>query len=116
MACTIMILLWVQYERSWNKTQKNYDQVYQGFSTRNFNGELSTGSDLMFPLPKAAKENFPEVEGATLVSYGENTLFTTGDKKIKRPTVTVTNDFLMYLLMILYMGMHLPLKNPMVLY
>lgn len=93
MACTIMILLWVQYERSWNKTQKNYDQVYQGFSTRNFNGELSTGSDLMFPLPKAAKENFPEVEGATLVSYGENTLFTTGDKKIKRPTVTVTNDF-----------------------
>jgi len=93
MACTIMILLWVQYERSWNKTQKNYDQIYQGFSTRNFNGELSTGSDLMFPLPKAAKENFPEVEGATLVSYGENTLFTTGDKKIKRPTITVTNDF-----------------------
>jgi len=93
MACTIMILLWVQYERSWNKTQKNYDQVYQGFSTRNFNGELSTGSDLMFPLPKAAKENFPEVEGSTLVSYGESTLFTTADKKIKRPTITVTNDF-----------------------
>ena len=93
MACTIMILLWVQYEKSWNKTQKNYDQVYQGFSTRNFNGELSTGSDLMFPLPKAAKENFPEVEGSTLVSYGENTLFTTGDKKLKRPTISVTNDF-----------------------
>ncbi len=93
MACTIMILLWVQYERSWNKTQKNYDQVYQGFSTRNFNGELSTGSDLMFPLPKAAKENFPEVEGATLVSYGENTLFAAGDKKLKRPSISVTNDF-----------------------
>lgn len=93
MACTIMILLWVQYERSWNKTQKNYEQVYQGFSTRNFNGELSTGSDLMFPLPKAAKENFPEVEGSTLVSYGENTLFTIGDKKIKRPTIAVTSDF-----------------------
>lgn len=93
MACTIMIFLWVQYEKSWNKTQKNYDQVFEGFSTRNFNGELSTGSDLMFPLPKAAKENFPEVEGSTLVSYGENTLFTVNDKKIKRPTIHVTNDF-----------------------
>ncbi|MFN3667492.1 MAG: ABC transporter permease [Sediminibacterium sp.] len=93
MACTIMIFLWVQYEKSWNKTQANYSQVYQGFSTRNFNGELTTGSDLMFPLPKAAKENFPEVEGSTLVSYGENTLFTAGEKKIKRPTITVTSDF-----------------------
>lgn len=93
MACTIMIFLWVQHEKNWNKTQANYKQVYQGFSTRNFNGELTTGSDLMFPLPKAAKENFPEVEGSTLVSYGENTLFTTGDKKIKRPTITVTSDF-----------------------
>lgn len=93
MACTIMILLWVQYEKSWNKTQQHYDQVYQGFSTRNFNGELSTGSDLMFPLPKAARENFPEVEGSTLVSYGESTMFTLSDKKIKRPTISVTSDF-----------------------
>lgn len=93
MACTIMIFLWVQHEKSWNKTQADYNKIYQGFSTRNFNGELTTGSDLMFPLPKTAKETFPEVEGATLVSYGENTLFTAGDKKIKRPSITVTSDF-----------------------
>lgn len=93
MACTIMILLWVHYEKSWNKSQQYYDQVYQGFSTRNFNGELTTGSDLMFPLPKAARENFPEIEGAALVSYGENSLFTVGDKKLRRPTISVTDDF-----------------------
>ncbi len=28
MACTIMIFLWVQYEKSWNKTQQNYNRVF----------------------------------------------------------------------------------------
>ena len=92
-ACTIMILLWVHYEKSWNTSQKNYSTIHQIFSTRNFNGELTTGPDLMFPLPKAAKANLPEIEGATLVSYGEQTWLGIDQKKIKRPTINVTADF-----------------------
>lgn len=61
MACTLLIFLWVYNERAWDKNNKNYDTVYHVMSNRDFNGEINTGPDMMYPLPKTAKANFPEV-------------------------------------------------------
>ena len=93
MASTMLILLWIYNERTWDHTHTNYSSIYQVMNNRNFNGEISTGTDMMFPLEKASRENFGEVEAATNVSFGETTLFTVGDKKLNRNTVTVTPDF-----------------------
>jgi ABC-type antimicrobial peptide transport system permease subunit len=93
MACTMLILLWVYNELSWDKSQKNYNDIYHVMSNRNFNGEITTGPDMMFPLPKAAKASFPEVQSAAVVSFGENTLFTVGEKKINKKTITTSADF-----------------------
>ena len=93
MSCTMMILLWVYSEHNWDKAQKNYDSVYHIFSNRNFNGEISTGPDMMYPLPKAVKAAFPEVEHAAVVSFGEQTLFAVGDKRLNKRTITTQPDF-----------------------
>jgi predicted permease len=93
MTCTILIMLWVYNERSWDKSQKNYNTVYHVYGNRNFNGEVNSGPDMMYPLPQAAKAAFPEVEKAALVSFGETTLFSVGEKKVNRPTLTVSADF-----------------------
>ncbi|MGE5108545.1 MAG: ABC transporter permease, partial [Sphingobacteriales bacterium] len=93
MACTILILLWVYNERSWDKYNDNYEEIYHVMANRNFNGAITTGPDMMYPLPKAAKINLPEVEYAAVVSFGETTLFTAGDKKLNRRTLTTTSDF-----------------------
>lgn len=93
MACTMLILLWVYNERLWDRYNNNYKQVYHVLGNRNFNGEITTGTDMMYPLAKAAKEAFPQVEYAAVVSYGEVTLFTVGDKKINKKTLTTTPDF-----------------------
>ena len=93
MACTMLILLWVYFEKSWDKDQKNYETVYHVMSNRNFNGEITTGGDMMYPLAKAVKENFAEVEGATIVSFGETTLFSVGDKRLNKRTITASPGF-----------------------
>jgi ABC-type antimicrobial peptide transport system permease subunit len=93
MACTLLILLWVYNEKSWDGFHKNYDNIYHVFANRNFNGEITTGPDMMYPLPKAAKMNFPEVQSAAIVSFGETTLFTVGDKKINKRTINSSPDF-----------------------
>lgn len=93
MACTMMIFLWVHNEKTWNQSQKNYSMIYQSLITRNFNGELSTGPDMMFPLPESAKKNLPEIEQATLISFGETTLLGVEDKKINKNTINVKGDF-----------------------
>ena len=93
MACTMLILLWVYYEKSWDKDQKNYDRVYHVMSNRNFNGEITTGGDMMYPLAKAVKETFAEVEASAIVSFGETTLLTVGEKRLNKKTITVAPDF-----------------------
>ncbi len=93
MAATLLILLWVYNEQSWDKFHKNYSTVYHALSNRNFNGEITTGPDMMYPLARAAKSAFPEVEYATIVSFGETTLFSVGDKRLNKNTITVSPDF-----------------------
>ena len=38
--CTILILLWVQNELSWDKFQPNYNTTYEVMANRNFNGQV----------------------------------------------------------------------------
>ena len=93
MACTMLIMLWVYNERSWDQFNKNYDNTYQVFSSRNFNGEMSTGPDLMYPLAKAVRETMPEIAHAAIVSFPGNTLMGNGDKRMNKSTLTVSPEF-----------------------
>lgn len=112
MACTMLILLWVYNERCWDETNKNYSTIYHAMCNRNFNGEITTGPDMMFPLAKAAKAKLPEVQHAAVVSFGENTLFTTGDKKLRKKTITTTDDFFNIFSYDFIAGSPLAIKNP----
>jgi ABC-type antimicrobial peptide transport system permease subunit len=93
MASTMLIFLWVYNERSWDKTHENYNNIYHVLANRDFNGQITTGQDMMYPLAKAAKENIPGVQFATIVSFEETKLLSVGDKKINRNTLTVSPDF-----------------------
>ncbi|MBC6489886.1 ABC transporter permease [Flavihumibacter stibioxidans] len=94
MTSTLLILLWVNSERSWDKDQKHYEDIYHVYINRNFNGEITTGQDMMFPLPSAAKAAIPEVEAAAVASFPGDVLMTVGDKKLNRRSITTTPEFL----------------------
>ena len=80
LACTFLILLWVQDELSYDKFHENYENIY-----RLCNKQTNTGFDFrsvatQVPLPGYLKENFPEIENFTtcrpgsdrfLMKYGE---------------------------------------------
>lgn len=94
MTSTLLILLWVNSERSWDKDQKHYEDIYHVYINRDFNGEITTGQDMMFPLPSAAKAAIPEVEAAAVASFPGNVLLTVRDKKLNRHSITTTPEFL----------------------
>lgn len=94
MASTLLILLWVYSERSWNKDNANYERIHHVKVNRNFNGEINTGDDMMFPLPAAAMSSIPEVEKASLTGFPASVLLTVGEKKLSRQSVTTTPEFL----------------------
>jgi len=65
-ACTVLIMLWVKYELSYDKFNKNADRLYRVVFTnaqKDFYGYYEPG-----PLAKYLKDNFPEVEQSTSYS------------------------------------------------
>lgn len=93
MTCTMLIFLWVHSERSWDKDQKGYEHIYHVYANRDFNGNITTGPDMMQPLAAAAKSNFPEIESATYASFEDTRLFTVGDKRLNRNIIHISPDF-----------------------
>lgn len=93
MAATMLILLWVYTEKSWDKQYKKYHSTYHVMSNRNFNGEINTGPDMMFPLARTAKASLPEVENAAVVSFPNRVIFTVGDKILTKNALNTTTDF-----------------------
>jgi putative ABC transport system permease protein len=58
-ACAVLILLWVQYERSYDRFHENTDRLYRVVFTndqKEYHGYYQPG-----PLAEYLKENFPEI-------------------------------------------------------
>src|SRR6218665_655285 len=93
MACTMLISLWVYNERNWDRYNSNYENIYHVYSNRNFNGEISTGPDMMYPLAATVKQTFPEVQHAAIVSFPGTTLMGDDDTRINKQTLAVSPEF-----------------------
>ena len=67
-ACAVLIMLWVRYELSYDKFNKNADRLYRiDFTTeqKDYYGSYQPG-----PLAEYLKDNFPEIEHSTVYSEG----------------------------------------------
>ncbi|OGU35348.1 MAG: hypothetical protein A2068_09595 [Ignavibacteria bacterium GWB2_35_6b] len=63
MACSILIILWVQSELSYDNFHKNADNLYRAYQVQEYAGTQSLITDnLPGPLAGFLKEEFPEIE------------------------------------------------------
>ena len=84
MTCSILILLWVRDELSYDRFHDNTDQLYRVMGTQHYPGaddltvEAGPGN-----LGPALKKELPEVADAIRVSWDSDNLFSYGDKALK---------------------------------
>ena len=93
MTCTILILLWVQDELSYNKFQANYNDIHQVMAVRKFDGKVFTDDAIVFPLASEAEKNLPAVKNAVVTSYSESHVLADGEKKLKKNGYTVSAHY-----------------------
>ena len=53
MTCTMLILLWVKDEITYNKFHTNYNNIYQVVANRDFKNQVFTDYNMVFPLNQA---------------------------------------------------------------
>lgn len=94
LACTIMILMWVNDEKSVDKFHKNDDQLFRVFSNYNENGQISTEKTLPALLGKALEEELPHVKhGASSTSPFTTNGLTSNDIYLSATGRFVTDNF-----------------------
>ncbi|MBS1660507.1 MAG: ABC transporter permease [Bacteroidetes bacterium] len=92
-ACSLLILLWVQDERSVDAFHKNSDRLFYVYEKNYIAGKLQTWYWTQGPLAEELKKEIPEVEGATAISWAGKEVFRVGDKVLKENGYSAGADF-----------------------
>ncbi|HTE12591.1 MAG TPA: ABC transporter permease [Chitinophagaceae bacterium] len=94
MASAILILLWIQNELSYDRFHTNTARLYEIFGNNLVQGQVRTGMATPEIMAPVLKNDVPEVEKVSRISWGENYLLTIGDKSLKAKSNLVDQEFL----------------------
>jgi putative ABC transport system permease protein len=94
MAATILILLWIQHELTFDQFHAKKDRISQVWNRDTFDGKLQCWSTTPKIMGPTLKKDFPEVEEISRVHKLDNMLFAIGDKRLKLSGSVVDPGFL----------------------
>src|ERR1700726_4667924 len=94
MASAILILLWIQNEMSFDRFHHNKDRLYEAWDRETFDADLHCWNTTPKILGPTLKQDYPEIKNATRVNWGNNFLFTIGEKRITAMGTCVDPAFL----------------------
>lgn len=84
LTCSLLMLLWVQNQRSFNQFHANADNIYQVKCNVQFGtGEIETWTGLPYPYGRALATEFPEVKDVVITTRGNTALFKIHQEKGK---------------------------------
>ncbi|HTI07880.1 MAG TPA: ABC transporter permease [Puia sp.] len=93
MACSLLILLWINDERSMNSFHVNADRLYSVYERQYYDGKIESGYFTPGVLPPEMKKNLPEVELATSYGWRNKNTFQVEDKILKEEGSNAGADF-----------------------
>ncbi|MFA9370498.1 MAG: ABC transporter permease [Labilibaculum antarcticum] len=94
--CTLLILIWVEYETGFDKFHEDIGQVYSVFENQNYaDGDIFSVYSTPGPLAKSIKKEFPEIKYSTrmVTTWGQLTLSVNGKSFVEDGGKIVDEDF-----------------------
>ncbi len=93
LTCSMLILLWIGNEISFDRTHKDGDRIYRMlFNIQYPNGTINTWRNAPQPLEEVLEKEYPEIEHAMLISWNGDRLLTLGDQNFKKSGVFASED------------------------
>jgi len=93
MTCTILILLWVRSEVSYDKFHENYDDIYTVIANRDFNNRVFTDYNMVLPLASALENASPQIKHAVVTTQGYDITLRYNDVLLQQGSYTVSEHF-----------------------
>lgn len=93
MVCTILILLWVQDELTYNRFHDNYKNIYQVMAHRDFNNQIFTDENMVLPLSRSLESKSPLIKNTVVTTHQQSHILSYGEAKLKKNGYTVSENF-----------------------
>ena len=94
MASSLMILLWVAHEWSFDNFYPNQDRIYEVWNKDKWGSELTCWNTTPKIMGSVLKQEYPQIEKSTRVNWDQTLLFTVGEKRLNVSGTMVDPDFL----------------------
>lgn len=94
--CTLLILIWVEYETGFDKFHENIDQIYSVFENQQYaDGEVFSVYSTPSPLAESLKQELSEIELSTrmVTTWGKLTLSFGGNSFVENGGKITDPDF-----------------------
>lgn len=92
--CSILILLWVSDELSFDKFIPKSDRLYQVWISSDFDGRVNNWTSVPLPTYEAMKTADSNIKNSVVVGWGGDRLLTVGENRIIKHGYYVSEEFL----------------------
>jgi putative ABC transport system permease protein len=93
-ACSLLILLWVFDELTFDRFLPKSDRLYQVWVNAEFDNKVNSWTSLPLPVYEAMKTANTNIVNSTVADWGEDHLLTVGDDRIMKRSHFVGSEFL----------------------
>ena len=92
-ACSILILLWVSDEYSYDRFHTNYNSIYRLYQSQQWAQGIGTGNAMPFPLKETIKDKSSQIKHVVMTNWGEGNMLQVGDKRLNKMGLSASEDF-----------------------
>ena len=92
--CSILILLWVADETSFDKLHPKADRLYQVWVNAKFDGKISSWTSVPLPTYEAMKTADSNIKHALVTDWGGDHLITVGENRLIKKGYYASEEFL----------------------
>jgi len=93
MTCTLLILLWVRDELTYDQFHTNYKNIYQVIANRDFKNQMFTDRSMVLPLATSLEAAYPQIKNAVASTYNQDHVLASGNAKLTKNGITVSAHF-----------------------
>ncbi|MBP9924613.1 MAG: ABC transporter permease [Cyclobacteriaceae bacterium] len=92
--CSILILLWVADETSFDKFHPKADRLYQVWVNAAFNGKINSWTSVPLPTYEAMKTVDSNIKRTVVTDWGGDHLVTVGENRLMKKAYWASEEFL----------------------
>jgi len=92
-ASSVLILLWVADEYSYDRFHKNYSSIYKIYQSQQWAQGIGTGPAMPYPLKEVIKDKSSQIKNVVMTNWGEGNMLEAGDKRLNKMGLSASEDF-----------------------